>query len=134
MSNKKRNQKSFLCSFCGVFRTNLERHEKLHEEVSRKIKCAAKNCEITFQHKWKYYEHWDKKHQNLPVPNELIFKNMERKDNKFYKDSNLQNKNISTIENCDNLIVENFVESNAMKMNFIINQCLIREPMFGQMI
>lgn len=114
--NKKRKQKSFLCSFCGVFRTRIERHEKLHEKVSKKIKCAAENCEITFQHKWKYYEHWDKKHQDLPVPEKLIYINVDRNDEKKFKDSNLQNKNTSTNTNCDNFLIENSVESNVMEI------------------
>lgn len=129
MSSKKCNQRSFLCSFCGVFRTQIERHEKLHEKVSKKIKCAAENCVITFQHKWKYYEHWDKKHKGLPVPDKLIYINVNRNDKKNFKDYNLQNKNA----NRDNL-VENSVKSNMIRMKFVINQCLIREPFFGQMI
>lgn len=72
---KKRKPVFFLCCFCGTIiktnRNHLDKHEKLHEDSVEKIKCAVTNCKSTFVKKQTYWDHWQKKHKDIIMPNVL---------------------------------------------------------------
>lgn len=120
--------KKFLCSFCGIFikknRANLDRHENLHQPLIRKIKCAEKNCVITFQTKSSYAKHWNDQHPNKKMPDGLEFVNEKPKLKKIKR-------NIHTVKK---VITSNVASKNDFKLKSIITNCIMREPLFGKLL
>lgn len=70
---EKKREPLFLCCFCGALikknRNNLERHEKLHSETIKRIKCSS--CKSTFSNKANYWKHWMQKYKDIIMPNAL---------------------------------------------------------------
>lgn len=82
-NNEHKEEKVFLCSFCGIFirknLNNLLRHEQLHDSSVKKIQCVMFRCESKFQQKCDYYRHWQIKHANIKMPDGFIYVDEGRK-------------------------------------------------------
>lgn len=118
----------FLCCYCGeMFKKNiafLKRHEVLHKKIVKRIQCASENCIVTFQNKANYHAHWSYKHSNQVMPNVLNFVQEKSKyKNKIKKTATKTTKKISVNS------VEAAVE---FKLNVKIEECLMRDPFFGE--
>lgn len=153
-------KKFFLCSICAKQiqsnRFNLDQHEKLHNSLISKIKCAAKNCDSTFSNKSIYWRHWNVKHSGITMPDFLIYidipsqRRRQNKPNKLtglgkngkkvYKDEATQmvmtthaaqtdeSKNYGV---CAAEIVEKPNDFLCFNIEKTIEDCLIRNPYYG---
>lgn len=119
--------RNFLCCYCGIFikknRANIDRHEKLHKPLIKKIKCSKINCNVTFQNKSSYVKHWNDKHPNENIPDGLDLVNEKPKLKKIKR-------NIHTVKKP---ITSSAVTKIDLKLEDIINHCLMREPSFGEL-
>lgn len=127
----------YLCCYCGVFikknRANLDRHEKLHEELINKIKCAIKKCEATFQNKSNYWAHWKLKHSNKTMPNSFNFVEMKTKRRKMNRNHIYEDKNTATANGFEFELELNSESAIAFEFNNVKIECLMREPFFGEL-
>lgn len=134
----------FLCSFCGLKimsnLTNLKRHEKLHQDLVKRVKCAAENCGSTFARKQTYYNHWKTAHQNIRMPDGLHF---------VVEPSKVSAKRIFKVDAAQNesgddqpieipidfaiLHAVGLIQNVEIKVKDVMGRCLNREPFFGQM-
>lgn len=120
---------NFLCCYCGIFikknRNNLKRHEKLHGDYVKTIKCAAQNCEITFQNKSNYNIHWREQHANKKMPDYLNFVDEKPKLKKKTRSMNINREFITTTPIA--------VSPTEFQLETVIEQCLMREQFFGKL-
>lgn len=86
-----KSKRTFVCCYCGEqiigSEFNVNRHEKIHSKTLKKIKFSFENCCSTFKEKSDYFRHWENKHNEVAIPDGLIYIDRESKP---YK---LKNKN-----------------------------------------
>lgn len=138
----------FLCCFCGAqiqsSRTNLDRHERKHASHVTKIKCAAKNCDLTFNNKGYYWTHWTQVHKDAKMPDLLIYTEETKKHRKAYTRKTIAVFNEAEGGNDDT--AKHNVRSSGidlkkpndfdvkhanLDMENLIEECLVRDPFYG---
>lgn len=131
----KKAKKFFLCAFCGIQiasnLNNLKQHEKLHQNIINRVKCA--NCDSTFADKHKYFKHWASAHKDIQIPDKL---NIVREPSKYSIKKTFKNptKNESPPKKTVDVPIElTLPVAVGLKIENVMKHCLIHEPLFGEM-
>lgn len=131
-------ERVYLCTICGLFIkssiTHLRRHEKLHGEIIRRVKCLNIKCNKSFSSKGGYFLHWCRCHTDSEMPDKIEYIDESPKARRNLKKNPVRENRFQlpiVLSDLDNL---ELVQLNVLKLEDVILTCLKREPEFGRII